>query len=483
MTIGFVRLSAVDLTNLAIEAPDTPMHVGIVAVLDGASICDADGQLRLAEIRADLDQRLSSVPELRRIVHHPGWLAGPPLWVDDPSFDINRHVNGIALSPPGDEAALMRVAEELLAPLLDRAHPMWRIWLVTGLPDGRVAAILALHHAIADGLAAVRLLTALLAPTAAAPHSAWSAADAPGWRMLARDNLRLRLSTLRRLVHRPRTRRLAGTLAISRQLLGHAWHAPRTSLTGPVGPHRALAVFRLDLATVKDVAHAHDGKVNDVVLNLAAGGLRALLRSRGERVDGIDINATVAASPRIRTPAPRTGNRAGIIVVKLPLGEPDPAVRLRLVSANSSTAKREQMLTTEQCLLLWLARLGLLRRFTRRQRLTTVVESNVTGPPAPIRLLGADVIDMIPIGALAGNLAISFLAFSYAGVLTITVRVDADRHPDVPVLVAAMADDWRSLVAIAETDQLMRQADASTGTRTSSGPGPVGVGSATDAGR
>lgn len=189
------------------------------------------------------------------------------------------------------------------------------------------------------------------------------------------------------------------------------------------------------------------------MLNLAAGGLRALLRSRGERVDRIDIHAAVAASPRTRTPAARTGNRAGIIVVKLPLGEPDPAVRLRLISANSNNAKHEQQLTTAQGLMLWLARLGLLRRFTRRQRLTTIVESNVTGPPAPIRLLGADVIDMIPIGALAGNLAISFLAFSYAGVLTITVRVDAERHPDVPVLVAAMADDWRSLMALSGTDQ------------------------------
>ena len=177
-----------------------------------------------------------------------------------------------------------------------------------------------------------------------------------------------------------------------------------------------------------------------------------MLRSRGERVDRIEIHAAVAASPRTRTPAPRTGNRAGIIVVKLPLGEPDPAVRLRLISAISGNAKREQLLTTEQGLMLWLARLGLLRRVTRRQRLTTIVESNVTGPSAPIRMLGADVIDMIPIGALAGNLAISFLAFSYAGGLTITVRVDADRHPDVPVLVTAMADDWRSLMAASGTD-------------------------------
>lgn len=98
-------------------------------------------------------------------------------------------------------------------------------------------------------------------------------------------------------------------------------------------------------------------------------------------------------------------------------------------------------------MLIWLARLGLLRRYTRRQRLTHVVESNVIGPPAPIRLGGAPVVDLIPIGALAGNLAISFLASSYAGRLTITIRADADRYADLPVLTAAMAREWRDLTA------------------------------------
>jgi WS/DGAT/MGAT family acyltransferase len=444
MTSRFPRLSTVDLTNLAVEAPDTPMHVGVLTVLDGRSLCGADGRLRLGSLRSDIDGLLAGVPELRRIVHHPGRLAGPPLWVDDRSFRIDRHVHEVALPVPGDEAALLRLTEQLLAPLLDRRHPMWRIWFVTGLPGGRIAAVIALHHAIADGLAAVGLLTALLDHDAATTTKPWVPAAPPRWHDLARDNLRTGLATMRRLIHVTDPRRLAKSLSGGRRVLGQAWRAPRTSLTGPIGPQRALAVQRLDLATVRRIAHAHGGKVNDVVLDLAAGGLRALLRSRGESVD-LTAHAAVAASPRGEVPAPRAGNRAGIIVVKLPLSEPDPAARLRLIRANSDRAKREQVLTAEQGMMLWLARLGLLRRYTRRQRLTTIVESNVTGPSAPIRLLGAEVIDMIPIGALAGNLAISFLAFSYAGVLTITVRVDAERHPDLPVLVAAMAQDWHSL--------------------------------------
>ncbi|WP_370028430.1 wax ester/triacylglycerol synthase domain-containing protein [Planotetraspora sp. GP83] len=433
-----------DLTNLAVEAPETPMHIGVLAVLNGRSLCDANGRLRLAALRIDIDGLLAGVPELRRIVRRPGRLAGPPLWVDDRSFRIDRHVNEVVLPVPGDEAVLLRLTEELLAPLLDREHPMWRIWFITGLPDGRVAAVIALHHAIADGLAAVGLLTALLDPDTATTTKPWVPTAPPQWRDLARDNFRIGLATMRRLAHLPDPRRLAGSLSGGWRVLGQAWRAPRTSLTGPIGPQRALAVQRLDLATAKRIAHAHGGKVNDVVLDLAAGGLRALLRSRGESVD-LNVHAAVAASPRNEKPAPRTGNRAGIIVVKLPLDEPDPAARLRLIRANSDRAKREQILTTEQGMMLWLARLGLLRRYTRRQRLTTIVESDVIGPPAPIRLLGAEVVDMIPIGALAGNLAISFLAFSYAGILTITVRVDAERHPDFPVLVAAMAQDWHSL--------------------------------------
>jgi len=228
--------------------------------------------------------------------------------------------------------------------------------------------------------------------------------------------------------------------------LARAWHAPRTSLTGPVGPYRDLAVLRFDLDAVRQVAHRHGGKVNDVVLGLAAGGLRALLRSRGESVTGIRVHAAVAMSPPRSGPSPLTGNRAGIVIVALPLSEPDPVARLHLIRDDSARAQRDQLHTTAPGVLLWLARLGLLRRFTRRQHLTTVVESDVIGPPAPIRLFGAPVIDLIPIGALAGNLAISFLALSYAGGLTITVRVDAQRCPDLPVLVAAMEQEWRLLL-------------------------------------
>ena len=164
VTSHFSRLSAADRINLAVEAADTPMHVGVLAILDGRPLGEIDGTLRLDALRRKIDHLLHAAPELRRIAHHPGPLAGPPLWIDDPQFCIDRHVLQIELPPPADEPALLRLTEELTAPLLCRDHPMWRIWFITGLPQGRVGALIELHHAIADGPAAVQLLTALLNP-------------------------------------------------------------------------------------------------------------------------------------------------------------------------------------------------------------------------------------------------------------------------------------------------------------------------------
>ena len=492
----FPRLTAADLTNLAMEYPDTPMHMGVLVLLDGRALCDADGKLRLAEIRAMAADRVRDVPELCRIVHVPGLLAGPPLWIDYPALRIDQHVNEVGLPPPGDEAALLCLAEELLAPLLDRSRPMWRVWFVTGLPGGRVGAVVALHHAIADGLGAVRLLATLLgaplaaavptvpAPTVPAPtvpvptvpvptvpvptvpvpavpvpvgqaptgpaagRALVDPVTAPRWAELVRDNARARASAARRrLATAPSPRRCAGSVRSGWRVLAQSWRAPRTSLNAPIGPRRRLAVFHLDLADAKRIAHGHGGKVNDVILNLAAGSLRALLRARGESVDGVSLRASVAVSLRAPGGNMDAGNHVGVVIVRLPVGEADPDLRMEQVCAESIRAKQGQVPTAGQGVAVWAARLGLLRRFTRRQHLTNLTESNMIGPPAPIRLLGAPVVDLIPIGNLAGNLSVTFLALSYAGRIAVAVRADADQYPDLPVLMAALENDWNQLAA------------------------------------
>ncbi len=428
------RLSAADLTYLAVEATDTPMHVGALAVLDGSTLRDARGHVRLTELRAELERRLGAAPQLRRRPYPAGPLAGRPVWADDSEFRIDRHVDLVTVAPPGDEAALLRLADRLLEPCLDRHHPLWHIWFVDGLTGGRVALLIAVHHALADGPAALGLLLPLLTgPLPEGGGRPWIVEPPPSWSRLVRTRSRPARPVVSRSGGRSGWRR-------ARAALG----APRTSLNAPIGRLRISAVVQLPLAAAKAVAHASGATVNDVLLDLVAGGIRALLRERGEAVDGLELHVAVPVSPRDRR-SDGAGNQAGIVMVRLPLTPEDPWERLGAVHRATATAKHEQ--SGGSTPLVWLARSGLMRVFTRHQRFTNVVVSNVVGPVEPLILLGAPVLELIPLGALAGNLALTFLALSYAGTLVVSVRADRERFADLPVLVAAMNQEWQTIAA------------------------------------
>jgi diacylglycerol O-acyltransferase / wax synthase len=425
------RLTSADKVNLAVEAPDTPMHVAAILVVDGRPLCGADGSLRLGDLRARILERLAYVPAMRCRLARRGRSATRAGWVDDVDFRIDRHVLTTSVSWPGDEAALWRTTEDLLARPLDRSHPLWRLWFITGLPAGRVGVVIALHHAMADGASAIHLLSKVFG-TAGGAQSVSSAATAP-------DQSRSSAST-------------ATSLRTAWRAITNASHAPRTSLTGPIGPRRRLAVVRFDLATAIAVGRTCGGTVNDVVLDVVAGALRSVLISRAEPVDGVALHAAV---PVAAAASPHTvaGNNAGVMVVRLPLGDSDPKSRLDAIRAETAAVKRSQTQAVGTHLLVWLARTGVMRQITRHQHITNTVVSNVVGPRSPITLIGAPVADLIPVGPLAGNLASSFLAFSYAGALTITVRVDADRFPDLDILTEAMSYEWRRLAAGVSVDR------------------------------
>jgi WS/DGAT/MGAT family acyltransferase len=437
------RLSAFDLTNLAVEAPDTPMHVGLVAVLEGRSFLEPTGRLKLAEIQQRIHDGLRAAPKLRKVVYRPGPLAGRPLWVDDPALRIEHHVAQAAVDPPGGEEELLRLAERLMRTLLDRSRPLWHLWVVTGLPDGRLAVVVKLHHAVGDGTAAMRLVGTLLdPPPPAAEAPPWIPAPPPRWSDLVRERLRWRGRNAHRRSKPVRTLRGAW------QTLQQTRAAPRTSLNAPIGTARRLAVFRLDLAEAKAVAHAAGGKVNDVLLTVIAGGLRDVLQSRGEPVDGLELRVAVAVSLRRPDEQAADGNHNGSVVVRLPLYGPGPRARLRAVTAETTRAKRHQAAVAQQHFMVFVARAGLARRLSRTQRMINLVESNLPGPPAPIRILGAPVLDLIPIGAIAGNLTITFLALSYAGRLVVTAIADRDHFPDLPVVLSGMQREWAALAAL-----------------------------------
>jgi diacylglycerol O-acyltransferase len=441
------RLRGVDQMYLALETRSTPMHFGALLVLDGRPLLGADGRLCLAEIRHRLAERVAGVRELRRVVHRPGLLAGGPLWVEDPDFRIERHVGEAVMPETGDEDALLRFVERLMAPPLDRAHPLWRMWFVTGLPDGRVALMFIVHHALADGLGAIRLARSLLTDGPMPEAGRTPREQAPAWRELALDNARGLVGGARQLVRPAMWRAAMVVLRAFRAGWAETRHERRTSLHASVGPRRRIAVLRLDQGTTRRVARAHDAGVNDLVLALATGGLRALLGSRGEPVDRLTVRAGIAVTLPPSERGRDAGNHFGSYVVSLPIREPDTAERLRLVSAERARAKRTQTVTGVTAVRVWTTRFRPTRALMARQRYIHVMETYLPGPPVPIELLGARVLDLIPIQPLGRNVGLTFLASSYAGCLTIAVRGDADAFPDLDVLLTAMERDRRTLAA------------------------------------
>jgi WS/DGAT/MGAT family acyltransferase len=343
------RLSAQDLMMLWPEERGWSQDIGALVILDGSTLRDADGRFRIEAARHEIARRLHLVPRFQQLLYRPGFGLGWPLWVDAPAIDLAEHVRVLPLEAPADEQQLLLACEELRQRRLDRSRPLWELWFLPGLPDGSVGLFMKVHHAIADGMAGVTALGAFVdlvpdPPGASAPP--WTPSPMPSTRALFHDNLRRHLQALARafsrLDHPVETVRQArrGWPAAREAFL--EGRAPRTSLNRRVGWHRSFALTRSNFDLIKRIAHAHDAKVNDVLMVVLAGGLRELLLGRGERVDGLVLRAFVPVSLHGEQAGPARGNLDGAMVVPLPVGEADDARRLRLIAAETAERKKKR---------------------------------------------------------------------------------------------------------------------------------------------
>ncbi len=448
----YPRLSLADRSNLRIERPETPAHVAGLCVVEAGPLLRQDGELDLATIRRRVDRRLSRVPELRRVVHRPPPFCGPPLWVDDPDFSIDRHVNAVPIAPPGDEASLLQAAELLLRPMLNRSRPLWELWFLIGLEGGRLGVLFKVHHALADGLAAISLVTSLLDPepdAADPPEAPWSPAPVPSARALLADATRCRTRVVVASLGHPLglARRTAVAIGGTATMLKDRSGAPRTSLNALPQRARRLRVVHLDLNRARGVAHAHCAKVNDVLLAVVTGGLRELLKARGELLPGLELKISVPAALRTAAAARGLGNAVGALLVPVPASEPDAVRRLETIAVATRAAKVVQSPAYVEGLMACLSAVGLSVPLARRQRMINTFVTNVPGPRDPLYLLGATVEEVMPVVGLAGNVTLIFAALSYRGRFDVVVDADRDACPDVDVLVAGMRGAWAGLTS------------------------------------
>jgi diacylglycerol O-acyltransferase / wax synthase len=432
-----------ELVNAWVADDCTPFQIALLGVFDATPFLLPGGAVDVPRIRRELAVRAARVAGLRRRVVWTRLGEGMPVWAPDPAFDAEQHVEGAAL-PAGAELADW-AANRIVRPLpLDR--PLWRAEVVDGLPGQRFAIVIVVHHIAADGMAGVALAGSLLdttpeGPAPSAPPPA--ASPLPSSRALLRDRWDATVATLRRA-------RLpsAGTLRRLRDLVRQSRDASadlrtrtsETSLPRTVGPHRRLVIVRQPLHELRRTGHSLGVTVNDLLLAAVTGGLRELLRRRGDDVDAL----------RIRTSMPAAtgggGQASGILLVDLPVTEGDPLRRLALVNAVTTTAKRRLYagapdITDVMHLPRPLARLGMqwMRRFGGTR--VSLFVTDVPGPPTPLWLAGARLLAAVPIAPLVQHVGLNVAALSYAGELAVSVQADGS-VTDLQVLADGMAADF-----------------------------------------
>ena len=452
-TRPLARVTASDLFLLLWDDYGWSTDIGGLAILEGTSLLDRDGRVRIEAVRARLGARLHLVPRFRQVLYRPRAGLGWPLWVDASSVQLADHIRVHPVAAPGGEVQLLQACQELARRRLDPARPLWELWLLPGLPEHRVGAYLRLHHAIADGAAALAAFGTLLdqapgGPLPVAPP--WTPAPIPATGQLLRDNVRRRRTELGRgwsgLARPGRTLRQARAAWPAWREVLTEQPAPRTSLNHPVGTGRRLAIVRGRLDLTRQIAHACHATVNDVVLAAVAGGLRQLLASRGEDVQELAQRAMVTISLHHEQPGQARGNKPGWMMVPLPLGEPDPVRRLELIAAETAVRKHKARPEAGTGIFRFVAGQRAWYRHFPRQRSVNLVVTNAPGPPAPLHLAGAQLLELFPVMPVMGNLTLVVAVLSYAGQLNLTAVADHDQCPDVEVFAQGVRGALNNLI-------------------------------------
>ncbi|HEX5899011.1 MAG TPA: wax ester/triacylglycerol synthase family O-acyltransferase [Solirubrobacteraceae bacterium] len=456
------RLTAIDASFLHQEGPTSHMHVGGLTEFEGPPP-------RFTEVLDTLRGRLHLVPRYRQKLSVPPAGTGRPLWIDDPSFNIEYHVRHTALPHPGSEEQLLLLAGRIFSQQLDRSKPLWEVWMVEGLADGGFALISKTHHALIDGIAGVDIAQVIfdLTPVPAEvphPDEAWQPAREPsGAQLLTSGTVGLLRTGLRTAVAaaamatRPAQALRSARVAV--EGLGEvAWAglnpAPPTPLNVEIGPHRRFIVVRNELADFKAVKDAFGGTVNDVVLTVVSGALRTWLHSRGVRTEGMELRALVPVSIRTHDQRGTTGNRIAAMRGPLPVYVEDPVARLREVRAGMDGLKESKQAVGAEVLasVQNFAPPTILAQASRLNfstRLFNLIVTNVPGPQFPLYVRGRQMLDVFPVAFLPKDHALAIAIMSYHGRMNFGLLGDYDALPDIATIADGIQDSLAELLDLA----------------------------------
>jgi WS/DGAT/MGAT family acyltransferase len=461
------RLSGLDSSFLYAESPTMPLHGGSITILDPSA---ARGEFGIDQVRRDIASRVDQLVPFRLRVAAPVLGLGRPVWVDTAGLDLDRHIHAAAVPRPGTRRQLADLAGELFARPLPRDRPLWQLWFVEGLEDGRVALIWKAHHALMGGVEVTNLLELLYDLDDSVARETASTVDLDRQvpsplTMVARAAVDV--STVPVRVARLVGESARAAVRVSRFLLGGGRPAstlpfagPRTSLNGALVADRTCAFTSLSLDDVKTVKNALGVKVNDVVLAVCGAALREYLDDRRE-LPSRSLNATVmAAVGGIGAHAGAVlGNATSILGATLATDVSDPLERLRQISASTQTAKGLHQALGDTMVMRLADALppGIFGAVVRAYGATglpsllrppfNAVISNVPGPPVALYSSGARVVACYLFGPLVQSVALDITVISYSGSLDVGIAASPNLVPDPWPIADAMPVALESLVA------------------------------------
>ena len=464
----FEPLSHLDASFLALETPTTHMHVGGVAIFEAESLQRPEGGIDIGQIQAHILGKLQYIPRYRqRLEFVPA--SNRPVWVDDDHFNFDYHVRHTSLPQPGTDEQLKLLAGRVMSQQLDRAKPLWELWVVEGLSGGRMAIIAKIHHSMIDGISGVDLTTILLnimPTTEIEPAPEWLPRPAPTHRQLAvAEAARTTRRALDTITSLPGLRTRGKEVATA--LGGKAWAAlnslrsgwlsatSRTPLNPDLGPNRRVDWTETPLEVIKEIKNSLGGSVNDVVLTIASGAIRRfLLEDRSYDLEGVEFRVMNPVSTRAADQRGALGNQVAMWLVQLPIAEADPLVRHAHIRQATSRLK-----TTNQALgaatLVELSRGTPLPLISIANRVVgpmirpfNMTVTNVPGPQFPMYLLEARMLADYPVVPLWSQHGLGLALFSYDGKLLWGIHADFDAIPDTERIATAIEQSTRELLEV-----------------------------------
>ncbi|MFJ4657363.1 wax ester/triacylglycerol synthase family O-acyltransferase [Nocardia sp. NPDC088792] len=451
------RLTGLDASFLYLETDTQLLHVCALLILDPA----ADGVEFDHEVfKAELGRRLPLIPAMTRRLHAVPLNLDHPVWVQDSRFDLDYHVRRVGLPTPGGHRELAEMVADIAGRPLDRTRPLWEMWLVEGLSNGRVAVVSKYHHAIVDGITGTNMMIHLCDTqpgfTVGAPAEPVAAEPEPNDLLLAGEALVKFPGRLGLVGMVPKTLGILGSLVQRRRGDGPRgmplpFTAPRTPFNGAITRHRAVSFVQTELSDVKEIKKAFGVKVNDVVLAVVGGALRSYLEAHGELPE-TSLMASVPVSTHDTSRHEAGTNKVSTIFARLYTEIEDPVARVLAIAEDSRGAKEEHNLIGADFLQDW-AKYAPPNTFQLAARaysslklaehhpvVHNLVVSNVPGPDFPMYFLGVRVSSMYPFGPVFHGAGLTATVISNNGNLDFGFIACKELVPDVERIADAVPE-------------------------------------------